>query len=99
MPQINKILLVLLTLGHLLLYYYFLLALIRIFGSRIFFLIRSFVGVTSRSSSVSMNSSASSRLKILGGTRRRASSALDERVFVSCLRLHTLTSISSVLPF
>ena len=49
-------------------------------GSRIFFLIRRFSGVTSKSSSVSMNSSDSSRLITLGVTSLSASSALDDLV-------------------
>ena len=52
------------------------------------------------SSSVSMKSRASSRLKIrFGVVRRSASSAPEERVLVRCLVLQTFSSISSVLPF
>ena len=68
-------------------------------GSRIFFRIRRFLGVTSRSSSVSMNSRHCSRLKIRGGVSFSASSALEERVLVSFLVLQTFSSISSALPF
>ena len=68
-------------------------------GSRIFLRIRIVFGVTSRSSSVSMNSSACSRLKTLGGVRRSASSALEERVLVSYFFLQTFSSISSPRPF
>ena len=56
-------------------------------GSRIFLRIRRLLGVTSRSSSVSMNSRHCSRLKIRGGVSVRASSALEERVLVRCLGL------------
>lgn len=41
-------------------------------GSRIFLRILKEEGVTSNSSSVSMNSSACSRLRTLGGVRRSA---------------------------
>ena len=57
--------------------------------SRIRLRIRRLVGVTSRSSSWSMNSMACSRLKILGGTSFRASSAEEERVLVRCFVLQT----------
>ena len=80
-------------------YCFFMPDLLRSVGSRIFFRIRRLSGVTSSSSSVSMKSSACSRLRILGGVRRKASSALDERVFVSCFFLQTLSSISSPFPF
>ena len=53
---------------------------------------------TSNNSSVSMNSRACSKLSTFLGERRSASSALDERVLVSCFFLHTLSSISSALP-
>lgn len=46
-------------------------------GSRIFLRILKDFGVTSSSSSVSINSSACSKLKILGGVKRSASSALE----------------------
>ena len=49
-------------------------------GSRIFLRIRKLFGVISRSSSVSIKSSACSRLKILGGVSFKASSAPEERV-------------------
>lgn len=49
----------------------------------------------SNSSSVSINSRACSRLKILGGVKVSASSALEERVFVKCFFLQTLSSMSS----
>ena len=52
-------------------------------GSRIFLRMRRLSGVTSKSSSVSMKSSACSRLMILGGVSLSASSALEERVLVS----------------
>ena len=64
-------------------------------GSRIFLRILKEEGVTSNSSSVSMNSSACSRLRTLGGVRRSASSALEERVLVSCFFFHTFNSMSS----
>ena len=48
---------------------------------------RRLLGVTSRSSSVSMNSRDCSRLKIRGGVRVRASSEPEARVLVRCLRL------------
>ena len=67
-------------------------------GSRILFLIRRLVGVTSRSSSLSMNSMHCSSDMILGGTRRRASSEAEVLVLVRCLVLHTLTSTSSLFP-
>ena len=70
----------------------------RMVGSRIFLRIRRFVGVTSNSSSVSMKSRHCSRERTLGGTSRSASSALEERVFVSCFFLHTFTSMSSLRP-
>ena len=66
-------------------------------GSRIRLRIRRLSGVTSRSSSTSMKSSACSRLKILGGTRVNASSAEEERVLVRCFFLQTFNSISSAL--
>ena len=68
-------------------------------GSRIFLRILSDFGVTSKSSSVSINSRACSKLKTFGGVRRSASSALEERVFVSCFFFHTFSSISSPFPF
>ena len=74
-------------------------ALFLIVGSKIFFLILSDSGVTSNNSSVSIKSRACSKLKILGGDKRKASSALDERVLVSCFFLHTLSSMSSPRPF
>ena len=67
-------------------------------GSSIFLRIRSDFGVISKSSSVSINSIACSRLKIRGGERRSASSAEEERVLVSCFLLQTLTSMSSGFP-
>ena len=57
---------------------------LRMVGSRIFLRMRRELGVTSKSSSVSINSSACSKLKILGGVSLSASSALEERVLVSC---------------
>ena len=56
-----------------------------------------FLGVTSRSSSSLRNSIEASRLILLKGTRRRASSEPDARVLVRCLVLQTLTAISSAL--
>ena len=41
------------------------------------------------------SSSACSRLNTFGGVKRSASSALEERVLVSCFFLHTFNSISS----
>jgi len=41
---------------------------------------------------------ACSRDRILGGVRRRASSALEERVLVSCFFLQTLISMLEVTP-
>ena len=79
--------------------YYFMLLRLRILESRIFLRMRRDFGVTSRSSSVSMKSSACSRLKMRGGVRRRASSALEERVLVRCFVLQTLSSMSSAFPF
>ena len=64
-------------------------------GSRIFLRILRLSGVTSRSSSVSMKSSACSRLRILGGVNVSASSAEEERVLVRCFFLQTFNSISS----
>lgn len=84
--------------AHLMLFYFLLLARFLNVGSRIFLRIRSVEGVISSSSSVSMKSSACSRLMILGGVSRSASSALEERVLVSCFFLHTLISISSLFP-
>lgn len=49
-------------------------------GSKIFLRILKEEGVTSNSSSVSMNSSACSRLRTLGGVRRSASSALERKL-------------------
>ena len=66
--------------------YWFFLLIMALFlrvGSRIFFLILKFLGVTSRSSSVSMKSRHCSRLMSLGGVSLRASSELEERVLVS----------------
>ena len=68
-------------------------------GSRIFLRMRRLLGVTSRSSSVSMKSRHCSRLMILGGVSFKASSALLERVLVSFLVLQTLISMSSALGF
>ena len=59
--------------------------------------IRRLSGVTSRSSSVSMKSRACSRLMIFCAEPDfNASSALEERVLVSCFVLQTLSSISSL---
>ena len=64
-------------------------------GSRIFLRILRLSGVTSSSSSVSMKSSACSKLSTLGGVSVSASSAEEERVFVRCFFLQTFNSISS----
>ena len=74
-------------------------ALFLIVGSKIFFRILSDSGVTSNNSSVSIKSRACSKLKILGGDKRKASSALDERVLGGCFYLHTLRARSSPRPF
>ncbi len=70
----------------------------RLSESRIFFRILKLEGVISKSSSVSINSRACSRLNSFFGVRRSASSALDDLVLVSCFFLQTLISISSALP-
>ena len=67
-------------------------------GSKIFLRIRREVGVTSNNSSVSINSKACSRLSTFLGVRRRASSAEEERVLVSCFFLHTLPFTSIYKP-
>ena len=56
-------------------------------------------GVTSKYSSSAKNSMQSSRLIIFGGVSLKASSELEERVFVRCLRLQTLTTISHPFGF
>ena len=77
--------------------YFFILARLRKVGSKIRLRIRRLSGVTSRSSSTSMKSSACSKLKTFGGTSVSASSAEEERVLVRCFFLHTFNSISSAL--
>src|SRR5579885_2253915 len=52
-------------------------------------------GVTSTSSSLLMKSRACSRLIRIGGVKRTAISAVEERMFVFCFSLHTLMTISS----
>src|SRR5690606_6098071 len=65
----------------------FLLARLRWFSSRIFLRRRIDLGVTSTSSSSSMNSSACSRVNLIGGTRAMTSSLPDARMLSSFLPL------------
>src|SRR5436309_12986817 len=60
---------------------------------------RIFCGVTSTSSSLLMKSSDCSRLMRIGGVKRTAISAVEERTFVFCFSLHTLTTISEGRTF
>ena len=53
------------------------------------------LGRNLQKSSVSMKSSACSKLRIRGGVRVSASSAEEERVLVRCFFLHTFSSMSS----
>ena len=53
---------------------------------------RRFLGVTSKSSSSLRNSRLASRLRTVGGVRRRASSLPEARMLVTCFFLHTFTS-------
>ncbi len=68
---------------------------IRRLWSRMLLRRRRFFGVTSRSSSSARNSRHCSRLRMRGGTSRRASSEPEARVLVRCLVRQTLTGTSS----
>src|ERR1700732_1750276 len=63
----------------------------RFLASRTFLRRRMDFGVTSTNSSSEINSMAFSRVHSRGGTRRMASSALDERMFVCFFSLVMLT--------
>ena len=58
---------------------------------------RRFSEVHSSSSSSARNSRHCSKDRVLGVTRRRASSEPEARMLVSCFFLHTLTEMSSCL--
>ena len=61
--------------------------------------IRRLLGVTSKISSSAKNSIQSSSVMRMGVTSRSASSLPELLVFVKCLRLQTLTTISSPRGF
>src|SRR2546427_711979 len=68
-------------------------------AARIFLRRRMDLGVASTNSSSRMNSMACSRFKMRGETRRIASSAVEERMFVSFFSLTIFTSGSVIDHF